>query len=98
MSSSPLLIADYVSPMFMPKARVAVLGTRAVGWGWLNSSCGHCKTCVSGYRQYCSEARGFAFSDLDQGAFSDYRVINSAFAYLIPEIIPSVDAGPLMCA
>ncbi|KAI6882791.1 GroES-like protein [Hortaea werneckii] len=69
-----------------------------VGWGWLNSSCGHCKTCVSCYRQYCSEARGFAFSDLDQGAFSDYRVINSAFAYLIPESIPSVDAGPLMCA
>ncbi|KAI7282572.1 GroES-like protein [Hortaea werneckii] len=69
-----------------------------VGWGWLNSSCGHCKTCVSGYRQYCSEARGFAFSDLDQGAFSDYRIINSAFAYLIPESIPSVDAGPLMCA
>ncbi|KAI7323594.1 GroES-like protein [Hortaea werneckii] len=69
-----------------------------VGWGWLNSSCGHCKTCVSGYRQYCSEARGFAFSDLDQGAFSDYRIVNSAFAYLIPESIPSVDAGPLMCA
>ncbi|RMZ34051.1 hypothetical protein D0859_01795 [Hortaea werneckii] len=52
----------------------------------------------AGYRQYCSEARGFAFSDLDQGAFSDYRIINSAFAYLIPESIPSVDAGPLMCA
>jgi alcohol dehydrogenase (NADP+) len=61
-------------------------------------SCGHCKTCASGYRQYCSEARGFAFSDTDQGAFGDYRIINSGFAYTIPETIKSIHAGPLMCA
>lgn len=69
-----------------------------VGWGWLHSSCGHCPTCVSGYRQYCSEARGFAFSDLDQGAFGDYRIIDAEFAYRIPDAITSVDAGPFMCA
>ncbi|KAF7186612.1 alcohol dehydrogenase [Pseudocercospora fuligena] len=69
-----------------------------VGWGWLHTSCGHCSTCVTGYRQYCSEARGFAFSDLDQGAFSDYRIINSHFAYVIPEGVSSVNAAPLMCA
>ncbi|KAK4966406.1 hypothetical protein LTR42_011569 [Elasticomyces elasticus] len=69
-----------------------------VGWGWLHSSCGHCTTCATGYRQYCSEARGFAFSDEDQGAFSDFRVIDSAFAYLIPANVSSVSAGPLMCA
>lgn len=69
-----------------------------VGWGWLHSSCGHCSTCVTGYRQYCSAARGFAFSDLDQGAFSDYRILDAAFAYPIPRGIASVDAAPLMCA
>ncbi|KAK3636332.1 hypothetical protein LTR56_014288 [Elasticomyces elasticus] len=69
-----------------------------VGWGWLHSSCGHCTTCAIGYRQYCSEARGFAFSDEDQGAFSDFRVIDSAFAYRIPDSVSSVSAGPLMCA
>lgn len=69
-----------------------------VGWGWLHSSCGHCATCLSGYRQYCAEARGFAFSDLDQGAFGDYRIIDAEFAYWIPETISSVDAGPFMCA
>lgn len=69
-----------------------------VGWGWLHTSCGHCSTCVTGYRQYCSQARGFAFSDLDQGAFSDYRIIDSAFAYAIPRGLASVDAAPLMCA
>lgn len=53
---------------------------------------------MTGYRQYCAEARGFAFSDLDQGAFSDYRIIDSAFAYRIPDAIDSVDAGPFMCA
>ena len=61
-------------------------------------SCGHCTCCVTGYRQYCASARGFAFSDLDQGAFGDYRIINADFAYLIPESINSVDAGPFMCA
>lgn len=69
-----------------------------VGWGWLHSSCGHCRACLAGYRQYCAEARGFAFSDLDQGAFGDHRVIDAAFAYRIPEAIASADAGPLMCA
>lgn len=69
-----------------------------VGWGWLHSSCGHCQTCLSGYRQYCAEACGFAFSDLNQGAFSDYRIIDAEFAYRIPEAISSADAGPFMCA
>ncbi|SMY29772.1 unnamed protein product [Zymoseptoria tritici ST99CH_1A5] len=69
-----------------------------VGWGWLHSSCGHCSTCVSGYRQYCSEARGFAFSDQDQGALGDYRIIDAEFAYRIPEAISSLHAAPLMCA
>lgn len=61
-------------------------------------SCGFCKTCVSGYRQYCSLASGFAFSDQDQGAFGDYRVIDADFAYQIPESISSFHAGPFMCA
>ncbi|KAK4983081.1 hypothetical protein LTR50_007433 [Elasticomyces elasticus] len=41
---------------------------------------------------------GFAYSDLDQGAFANYRIINHAFAYRIPDPIPSIHAGPLMCA
>lgn len=35
---------------------------------------------------------------MDQGAFGDYRIINSAFAYAIPDSIMSIHAGPLMCA
>ncbi|KAL1875405.1 hypothetical protein Daus18300_003144 [Diaporthe australafricana] len=80
-----------------PAVRSLKVGDR-VGWGWLHSSCGHCPTCLSGYRQYCAEARGFAFSDLDQGAFGDYRIIDAEFVYKIPDDITSVDAGPFMCA
>jgi D-arabinose 1-dehydrogenase-like Zn-dependent alcohol dehydrogenase len=69
-----------------------------VGWGWLNSSCGHCTTCVSGYRQYCSDARGFAFSDTEQGAFGDGRIVDAEFAYHIPDGVASEHAAPLMCA
>ncbi|PNS19640.1 NADP-dependent alcohol dehydrogenase 7 [Sphaceloma murrayae] len=61
-------------------------------------SCGHCPTCLSGYRQYCEHALGFAYSDLEQGAFGDYRIIDAEFAYRIPDAITSIDAGPLMCA
>lgn len=77
-----------------------LIGIESIGIRELTmcQSCGHCKTCASGCRQYCSEARGFAFSDTDQGAFGDYRVINSGFAYPIPESIKSIHAGPLMCA
>ncbi|KAF2163095.1 hypothetical protein M409DRAFT_68722 [Zasmidium cellare ATCC 36951] len=80
-----------------PAVRQLSIGDR-VGWGWLHTSCGHCKTCVTGYRQYCSEARGFAFSDLDQGAFGDFRIIDAEFAYKLPNGISSVHAAPLMCA
>ncbi|GAB7359601.1 hypothetical protein MBLNU230_g6785t1 [Neophaeotheca triangularis] len=69
-----------------------------VGWGWLHTSCGNCTTCLTGYRQYCAQSRGFAYSDTDQGAFSSHRVILANFAYHIPEAVKSIDAAPLMCA
>lgn len=64
----------------------------------LNQSCKHCPSCLEGYRQYCAQARGFAYHDLDQGAFGDYRIIDADFAYPIPDSIPSLHVGPLMCA
>jgi alcohol dehydrogenase (NADP+) len=73
------------------------VGQRA-GWGWLHSSCSHCSSCVDGYRQYCSEASGFGYSQLDQGAFGDYRMIDADFAYAIPDSITSDCAAPFMCA
>lgn len=63
-----------------------------------SQSCGECTTCKEGYRQYCAQARGFAFSDTDQGSLGDYRIVNADFAYAIPDSIASKHAAPLMCA
>ncbi|KAI1343853.1 GroES-like protein [Xylariaceae sp. FL0016] len=69
-----------------------------VGWGWLHHSCGHCRSCASGYRQYCAQARGFAFGELDQGAFGDCAIWDETFVYAIPDGVSPESAGPLMCA
>ncbi|KAK5150712.1 hypothetical protein LTR04_006743 [Oleoguttula sp. CCFEE 6159] len=51
-----------------------------------------------GYRQYCAEARGFAYGELDQGAFGDFAMWDETFVYRIPDGISSCEAAPLMCA
>lgn len=53
---------------------------------------------MEGYRQYCADARGFAFGELEQGAFGDYAIWEEDFVYPIPDSIESKHAGPLMCA
>ncbi|TVY28775.1 NADP-dependent alcohol dehydrogenase [Lachnellula hyalina] len=69
-----------------------------VGWGWQLSSCGHCRECISGYRQYCPESKGQKYGELEQGAFGDYVVKHQEFVYPIPVEIESKFAGPLNCA
>ncbi|KAL2074480.1 hypothetical protein VTL71DRAFT_8258 [Oculimacula yallundae] len=69
-----------------------------VGWGWQFSSCGHCRECVSGYRQYCPESRGQKYGELEQGAFGDFVIKHQDFVYPIPGEIKSKHAGPLQCA
>ncbi|KUJ20897.1 NADP-dependent alcohol dehydrogenase [Mollisia scopiformis] len=73
------------------------VGTR-VGWGWQFASCGHCRECVSGYRQYCPKSCGQKYGELEQGAFGDYVIKHQDFVYPIPEKIQSKYAGPLQCA
>ncbi|TVY85615.1 alcohol dehydrogenase [Lachnellula willkommii] len=34
-----------------------------VGWGW---SCGHCRECIAGYRQYCPESKGQKYGETEQ--------------------------------
>jgi propanol-preferring alcohol dehydrogenase len=54
------------------------IGDRA-GIGWLNSSCGRCKFCLSGRENLCSQA-GFTGWNAD-GGFSEFRVIAADFAF-----------------
>ena len=61
-------------------------------------SCGLCRECLSGYRQYCPESCGQKYGELEQGAFGDYVVKHQDFVYPIPDEIESKYAGPLNCA
>lgn len=61
-------------------------------------SCGTCEACLDGYRQYCADACGFAFGELDQGSMGDRAIRDEAFVYRIPDSIKSEHAAPLMCA
>ncbi|KAB2575631.1 putative nadp-dependent alcohol dehydrogenase protein [Lasiodiplodia theobromae] len=72
--------------------------SQRVGWGWLHHSCGACECCVDGYRQYCADACGFAFGELEQGSMGDYAIRNRSFLYPIPDDVLSENAAPLMCA
>ncbi|TVY13283.1 alcohol dehydrogenase [Lachnellula arida] len=69
-----------------------------VGLGWQFSSCGHCRECIAGYRQYCPESKGQKYGETEQGAFGDFVVKDQDFVYHVPVEIESRFAGPLMCA
>ncbi|EFW99811.1 NADP-dependent alcohol dehydrogenase [Grosmannia clavigera kw1407] len=60
-------------------------------------SCGHCRECVSGFRQCCPKAVGQAHGD-HEGSFSNFVVRHQDFVYPIPAEIESRHAGPLICA
>ncbi|KAJ9151960.1 NADP-dependent alcohol dehydrogenase [Pleurostoma richardsiae] len=80
------------------KEVTAIKVGQRVGCSWQTSSCGHCRECFTGYRQYCPESLGQKYGDLEQGAFGDYVVRHQDFVYPIPDEIESKYAGPLICA
>lgn len=69
-----------------------------VGAGYIYGTCGHCHQCITGFHQYCDEAKNFAFSELDQGTLGNFAIRDEGEAYKIPDAIESKYAGPLMCA
>jgi len=76
-------------------ARRFAIGER-VGITWLNSSCGRCHFCLSGYENLCEDFKGTG-RDAD-GGYAEYTVVNEEFAYPIPEIFSDIEAAPLLCA
>ncbi|RDW61018.1 putative NADP-dependent alcohol dehydrogenase C 2 [Coleophoma cylindrospora] len=69
----------------------------SVGWGYLHSSCKHCKQCLTGKDTLCSERQLYGYNNLDQGSFSHYGVWKADFVFKIPDSIPREFAAPLMC-
>lgn len=58
-----------------------------------------CKYCLAGYTFHCIEGgRGFGATDLNQGSFATHSVWPDTRLVKLPDEIPSVEAGPFMCA
>jgi len=68
-----------------------------VGIGWLGRSCGECKWCKSGTEQLCLDIVQ-AGVWVPYGGFSSSVVVDSRFAYVIPDAMPSEVAAVLLCA
>ena len=68
----------------------------AVGVGWLASTCGRCRFCVSGRENLCEEAT-FTGRDRD-GGYADRLAANASWVYRLPEGFTATEAAPLLCA
>ena len=67
-----------------------------VGIAWLRSTCGACRWFRSGRENLCPDAR-FTGWDAD-GGYAGFATVPEAFAYRIPDGLPSEQAAPLLCA
>jgi alcohol/geraniol dehydrogenase (NADP+) len=69
-------------------------GTR-VGVGWQRSSCGACEWCRRGAQTCCSQQQATCVGH--HGGFANRIVVDSRFAFPIPEALPAETAAPLLC-
>jgi uncharacterized zinc-type alcohol dehydrogenase-like protein len=66
-----------------------------VGVGWQQSSCMHCLDCMRGNHNLCDHAEGLIVSGY--GGFADYMVVDTRFAFRLPEGVDTQAAGPILC-
>lgn len=67
-----------------------------VGIAWIFSACGVCSYCESGRENLCPE---FQATGRDvNGGYAQYMTVPARFAHPIPDVLPDVDAAPLLCA
>ena len=88
-------IVGYVSEIGKATSSLKI-GDR-VGIGWLGRSCGECDWCKSGEEQLCIDIVQ-AGTWVPYGGFASSVVVDSRFAYLIPDVMPSEVAAVLLCA
>jgi propanol-preferring alcohol dehydrogenase len=67
-----------------------------VGVGWLASTCGTCRFCVSGRENLCERAT-FTGRDRD-GGYAARMTARAEWVYRLPEGFAAGDAAPLLCA
>lgn len=68
-----------------------------VGIGWQGRSCGKCEWCQKGEEHLCIKIAHAGVWE-PYGGFSSSIVVDSRFAYLLPEGMPPESAAVLMCA
>ncbi|KIY61517.1 GroES-like protein [Cylindrobasidium torrendii FP15055 ss-10] len=85
-----------VSDVGVSVSRVCV-GDR-IGWGFIHSTCGRCKFCITGRDQYCTDMRDYFNSNQDQGSLGEIAILKEDWLFKIPEGLSSEHAAPLMCA
>ncbi|MCP5470140.1 MAG: NAD(P)-dependent alcohol dehydrogenase [Chlamydiales bacterium] len=66
-----------------------------VGIGWLCDSCHACEWCHSGEDNLCLTKKATCVDG--KGGFSKHIVVDSRFAYLLPDALDSATAAPLLC-
>lgn len=74
--------------------RFLSLGDR-VGVGWQAGACLECDACVSGQENLCRDNVATAVGR--HGGFGDRLVVDSRFAFRIPQSLDSAGAAPLLC-
>lgn len=68
-----------------------------VGIGWQAKSCNTCEWCIRGEENLCPEVMISGTWGNPHGGFADAIVVDSRFAFPIPENLASENVGPLMC-
>jgi alcohol/geraniol dehydrogenase (NADP+) len=66
-----------------------------VGVGWQQASCMQCLDCLKGNHNLCDQAEGLIVSGY--GGFADYMVVDSRFAFSLPDGVSTESAGPILC-
>ena len=67
-----------------------------VGIGWQARSCGECEWCIRGEENLCPEIFQSA-TWTPYGGFATAIIVNSRFAFPLPEKLEPENVGPLMC-
>jgi uncharacterized zinc-type alcohol dehydrogenase-like protein len=76
-----------------------------VGVGCMVDSCQHCKPCLKGWEQDCTDAPTFTYNGSDRqdgsityGGYSDSIVVRDKFVLSLPDGLDPAGAAPLLCA
>lgn len=83
--------------------RVSAVGEKVTRWnpgdrvgiGWLATSCGSCRHCLSGSENLCQAAQ-FTGWDLD-GGYAQSMIAHADYAFAIPPGFSDTQAAPLLC-